>query len=137
PAHNAALSAPSIPEHQIPVPGIPPRQPFGEYSSPPRRPYPEYVSNPPPRPVSYAGDYSAPPPFFPQVPPQPYPPTPYCGGGYPPPSYGPPPPVSQPPPGPSFDLPDPYLQKRYQSPLPLPEGARNARPSQPQSQTPT
>lgn len=106
-------------------PSEPVRQPFGEYGSPPRRPaYGEYGSQP-------RGDYEyASPSIYPpqsQVhasppqPPQLYPP---YGGGYP--SHYPPPP--QPPPTQrDFDLPDPYLQKRYQTPLPLPEEARAGR----------
>ncbi|KAI0710129.1 hypothetical protein C8Q76DRAFT_798886 [Earliella scabrosa] len=110
------------------------RHTFGEYGSPPRHDYsPGYGVPPAPAPAA--------PPLFP---PQPqvyhhHPPPPAASqpyGGYPSPSHihhSPPPPQRG-----DFDLPDPYLQARYQTPLPLPDEPRVGRtqtPSRPFPQT--
>ncbi|RPD61172.1 hypothetical protein L226DRAFT_58598 [Lentinus tigrinus ALCF2SS1-7] len=131
PAYNAALEipaynpAPEIPVYnaalEIPAYNPPPRpQTYygaGDYITPQARPYPEYTA-PAPRPHSYEG-YSSPPVSSWYG----YPDANADANGYR---------REQ-----NFDLPDPYLQARYQTPLPLPKDERtSATPSYSYSQPP-
>ncbi|EJF64557.1 hypothetical protein DICSQDRAFT_178204 [Dichomitus squalens LYAD-421 SS1] len=112
PAHFVGgISSPPPPQQpppqRCPGYGSPPRAPYLPLGSPSRESYPPY--GPPPR-QDYPPYGGAPPPHRAS---QAYPVSVY--GGYPP---------SAPhPPERGLDLPDPYLEKRYQTPLPLPDGS--------------
>ena len=152
PAHFVGGISSPPPQQQYPAYGSPPRaayQPLGG-PPPPQEPYPP-LGAPPPEPYPPYGTpvsqtygasapqtYGAPPQTYPpygSVPPPSHPPQSYAASqSYPP--YG-----AYPTPGPSvssagLNLPDPYLEKRYQSPLPLPDGSfgRAHTPSHPHPQ---
>ncbi|KAI0768135.1 hypothetical protein BD413DRAFT_614789 [Trametes elegans] len=106
-------------------------QPYGT-PTPQLQPQP-YASTPVPQPYGAVPQpYGSPPRHY-APPPQPYIPP---SGPYPPYGYAPPPEDAA-----MDSLPDPYLQRRYQSPLPLPPGAparpqtHSHRPNQSQSQS--
>ncbi|KAI1797260.1 hypothetical protein LXA43DRAFT_877639 [Ganoderma leucocontextum] len=132
PTHfGGGISSPP-PQQQYPAYGSPPRaayQPLGG-PPPPQDPYPPLAPQAygAPVPQSYPPYGSAPPPsHLPQTHagPQSYP----TYGAYPTP--GPSEPAS------GLNLPDPYLEKRYKSPLPLPDGSlrRTPAPSHPHPQS--
>ncbi|KAJ7056637.1 hypothetical protein C8F01DRAFT_1154390 [Mycena amicta] len=101
-------------QHQSSYP--PPSQPLYQAQTPPSYPPQTQPAYSPPIQPPYQQQH---PPAFQQPPFQPPPPsfTPAPPGAYPP-SQSHPPANGQ-------DLPDPYLLKRYQSPLPLPPGSKN------------
>ncbi|KAF7312078.1 C2 domain-containing protein [Mycena indigotica] len=124
---NFSFPVPSLSGTQSPPVNYTPSPPNGSGPSTPA-PYP-----PPSQPPTLQHQTSYPPPTQPayQPPSQPssYPPTPYqpppTFQSPPPPSFTPAPPGAFPPTTNGQDLPDPYLLKRYQTPLPLPPGAQN------------
>ncbi|PIL35712.1 hypothetical protein GSI_02442 [Ganoderma sinense ZZ0214-1] len=168
PAHfvgGISSPPPQQQQQQYPAYGSPPRAAYQPLGGPPpaQEPYPPLVAHPPepypPYGTPALQTYAAPPAQLYGVPahqtygatPQAYPPH----GTAPPPSHPPQPhagPQSYPPygaypppnvPSAGLNLPDPYLEKRYQSPLPLPDGSFGRAPtpshshshSQPQPKT--
>ncbi|KAH9945318.1 uncharacterized protein BXZ73DRAFT_38542 [Epithele typhae] len=108
------------PPQNQPYPYSPPQQPQ-QRPSPPQH----QQSYPPPQQQPYPPQQQQQ-PYPPQQQQQPYSPPQQQQPPYPPPSPYAPYPASRPPRDPALDLPDPYLEARYQSPLPLPPGAAAA-----------